>query len=182
MNNKQILAKILQNNGYESGAEVGVAGGHMSEIILENNPQVTKYFAIDPWETYEENKRGGKQEQHDDNLKLTHEKLDKYPSVTYIRAYSTDAMCEFEKESLDFIFIDGNHDFDYVLEDVIGWTRKVRKGGIVAGHDFYHFNNSGVIEAITAYCNFHKIGFNIIGENKKGKTDHHHPIWWFYKK
>ncbi|MES2199322.1 MAG: class I SAM-dependent methyltransferase [Chlamydiota bacterium] len=34
------------------------------------------------------------------------------------------------------MFIDGNHDYDFVKEDIKLWLPKVRAGGILAGHDY----------------------------------------------
>ena len=44
---------------------------------------------------------------------------------------------DFKDESLDFVYIDANHEFRYIAEDLAEWTKKVRKGGIVAGHDYF---------------------------------------------
>ena len=63
----------------------------------------------------------------------------------------------FEDESLDFVYIDGFHEFDYVMSDLIFWTPKVRPGGIVAGHDYYPFFRSGVIQAADTYTKMHNI-------------------------
>ena len=38
-------------------------------------------------------------------------------------------------ESLDFIFVDAAHTYDAVVEDIKLWEPKVRKGGLVSGHD-----------------------------------------------
>ena len=46
------------------------------------------------------------------------------------------AISQFEDNSLDFVYIDGNHAYDYVLEDCREWSKKVRHGGIVSGHDY----------------------------------------------
>jgi predicted O-methyltransferase YrrM len=48
---------------------------------------------------------------------------------------SLEASRWFSDGSLDFVYIDGNHALHYVLEDLEAWTPKVRRGGIVAGHD-----------------------------------------------
>jgi hypothetical protein len=45
---------------------------------------------------------------------------------------------KFKKESLDFVYIDGNHTFRYVAEDIVEWEKIVRPGGAVAGHDYYN--------------------------------------------
>ncbi len=47
-----------------------------------------------------------------------------------------DAVKDFEDNSLDFVYIDANHEYDYVKQDITEWTKKVKPGGIVAGHDY----------------------------------------------
>ena len=68
-----------------------------------------------------------------------------------------DALADFEDSSLDFVFIDGNHTFDYAVSDIIYWSYKVRKGGIVAAHDYYAFAKNGVMKAVDAYTHCHHI-------------------------
>jgi hypothetical protein len=48
-----------------------------------------------------------------------------------------EAVTSFEDRSLDFVYIDANHQIPQVIDDICAWRLKVRKGGIVAGHDFY---------------------------------------------
>ena len=48
-----------------------------------------------------------------------------------------EAVEDFADESLDFVYIDGNHDFRYIAEDLAEWTKKVRIGGIISGHDYF---------------------------------------------
>jgi hypothetical protein len=62
-----------------------------------------------------------------------------------------------EDESLDFVYIDGDHSFDAVMLDLILWSRKVRKGGFVGGHDYYRFRNAGVVPAVDCYTREHNI-------------------------
>jgi hypothetical protein len=49
-----------------------------------------------------------------------------------------DAVKDFKDESLDFAFIDGNHSFEYVINDIAEWSKKVRVGGIISGHDYWN--------------------------------------------
>ena len=42
----------------------------------------------------------------------------------------------FSDGTLDFVYIDGNHNFKNVANDIVEWSKKVRVGGIVSGHDF----------------------------------------------
>ena len=48
-----------------------------------------------------------------------------------------EALKDFNDNSLDFVFIDGNHTFEYVVEDIAQWSKKVKVGGIVSGHDYW---------------------------------------------
>ena len=76
-----------------------------------------------------------------------------------------DAVKMFKDRSLDFVFIDANHAFDYVMQDLIEWTKKVRIGGIVSGDDYYPFKKgdqsfAGVVEAVDSYRKAHDIPVN----------------------
>ncbi len=70
-------------------------------------------------------------------------------------------------ESLDFVYIDADHRFDYVMEDLIAWGRKVRKGGIISGHDYYRFRNAGVVPAVDVYTHCHYVGEWFITDEKE---------------
>jgi hypothetical protein len=74
-----------------------------------------------------------------------------------MREMSMDAVKKIKDGSLDFVYIDANHGFDYVMEDLIEWSKKVRVGGIVSGDDYYDFRKAGVIEAVDAYTKAHGI-------------------------
>jgi len=50
-----------------------------------------------------------------------------------------DAVKEFDDESIDFCYIDANHSFSNIAQDIWYWSKKVRKGGIVSGHDYREF-------------------------------------------
>lgn len=48
-----------------------------------------------------------------------------------------EALALFPKRSLDFVYIDGNHQFGYVAMDLMKWADKVKRGGVICGHDYY---------------------------------------------
>ena len=68
-----------------------------------------------------------------------------------------DALADVKDESLDWVYVDGDHTFDFVMSDIIWWARKVRVGGIVAAHDFYPFRGGGVVAAVEVYTRQHLI-------------------------
>jgi hypothetical protein len=82
-------------------------------------------------------------------------------NATIIEKFSAEAVLDFPDNSLDFVYIDGNHELPFVLWDIINWTPKVRSGGIVAGHDYYETvtkdSRCHVIPAIMAYTRAYKI-------------------------
>src|SRR3990167_6747852 len=61
----------------------------------------------------------------------------KYPNYTFIRDYSMNAVKDFEDNSLDFVYIDGDHCFESATNDIAEWSKKVRPGGIVSGDDYF---------------------------------------------
>lgn len=61
---------------------------------------------------------------------------------------SVEAAQEFEDGSIDFVFIDGDHTYPSVANDLNAWVRKVRPGGIIAGHDYDEYWKNHVIAAV----------------------------------
>ncbi len=57
------------------------------------------------------------------------------PVVKPIRARSADAAKTFDDRSLDLVFIDGDHCYAEVMQDIAAWRPKLRSGGILCGHD-----------------------------------------------
>lgn len=159
--------------GFTKGAEIGVADGRNALAMCEAIPGL-HLLGVDPWWPYPGNPRGGPKEQHTENARLASERLKGY-DVELRRATSLDAVQDVDYESLDFVYIDGNHSFDYVMQDLIEWSKCVRSGGIVAGHDFYHFKWAGIVEAVDAYTRAHGITYWHL-------CDEREPSFWWVKR
>jgi len=141
------LGPLFAEAGYTKGAEVGVRKGAFSRALCKVNPNLS-LFCVDPWLPY-----GGRrytQEKQDGLLEVAKKTLAPY-DATIIRKTSMDGVKDFKYDSLDFVYIDGNHKFDFVMEDIIHWSRRVRPGGIIACHDFHYGSNVEVVEAVCAY-------------------------------
>lgn len=142
--------------GYKVGAEIGVKRGSFSAKILDTMKGVTLH-SIDPWIAYKHHKT--EKETQDKNYQVTVDVLRKYAERSIIhRKPSLEAVETFADESLDFVFIDGDHTFNAAVQDIIKWSPKVRKGGMIAVHDYTPMRRGGVIEAVDAYtkCNLIK--------------------------
>jgi predicted O-methyltransferase YrrM len=175
VNNRTDLAKYFNELGFKTGAEIGVSCGINSDRLCRCIPGVNLY-CIDIWQTYDGNRRSPNNLRQEGHYQEAVIRLKPY-KATIIRKYSMDAVKEFKDNSLDFVFIDANHDYKYVLEDIIEWSKKVRSGGIVSGHDYYKFRGSGIIEAVTEYLKDKPdIKLNITPMHRP--PDESHCFWW----
>ena len=145
------LAQIYNTLGYKYGAEVGVQRGLHARTLFRSVKDL-KLICVDPWKPYNRQSEERTERVYKDCLR----RLKNY-DVEYMRMTSMEAVVQVPDRSLDFVYIDGLHEFDSVMRDIIYWSRKVRFGGIVAGHDYYTFYQGGIIPAVNAYTNAHNI-------------------------
>ena len=129
------LPVIFKDLGFTKGAEIGVLEGKYSKILCQSNPEL-KLYCIDPWEFYPVHKNFRKARMYEPIYQKAKETLSKYPNSEIIRKKSVDAVKDFADESLDFVFIDADHRFQAVTNDIAEWSKKVRVGGIISGHDY----------------------------------------------
>ena len=149
------LIKIFNQAGYHKGAEIGVAYGKFSAHMCKYIPGI-ELICVDPWITYQKNPRATDQKSHNENFMRAQRSM-KGHNVKFRKMFSLQALRGVEDESLDFVYIDGNHTFDYVMTDIIVWAQKVRPGGVVSGHDYYPFRRAQVVPAVDIYTKVHKI-------------------------
>lgn len=67
---------------------------------------------------------------------------------TVIRELSTDGAKQVEDESCDIVYIDADHTYGAVRDDIAAWLPKVKTGGWIGGHDYVNRRNWGVIRAV----------------------------------
>jgi hypothetical protein len=74
----------------------------------------------------------------DEEFKICKQNLNKWSDrITFIRKTSSDACNDIPNDSIDVVYIDGNHDYSYVLKDITAWYPKVKQGGFLNGDDVY---------------------------------------------
>lgn len=181
MKSKYELIKKFNELGYKNGAEIGVSQGHLSEAMFKAIPGL-HLFCVDSWLSYPGVRRWMPSNERANNyFEIAKARLAPY-NATIIRKFSMDAAGEIPNGSLDFVYIDANHAFDYVMEDLIHWSRKVRKGGIVSGDDYFHFKGAGVIEAVDTYTKAHGITFQLTDpypEQIQDRGTQEQPSFWW---
>ena len=145
------LPEFFKEMGYKVGVEVGVWMGKFGKILCNG----LKLYGIDPYK-YEPTLRAYRSQENLDYAFEEAKKNLKDCDYTIIRKTSMEAVKDFEDESLDFVYIDGNHIYKYALEDIVEWTKKVRVGGVISGHDYIHFMTPDYCDVKHAVNNYTK--------------------------
>jgi len=172
MNSAQVITMICPNA--KIGAEVGVWRGKTSKGLLTRNPNL-KLHMIDPWKvpqsdnSYFDSDKTSRYSQDKFESALQETKnLVKGLNAVIIRETSQDAVKKFEDGYFDFVFIDGDHSYEGVKRDIKLWNPKVKKGGCLIGHDYYHHSGmDDVRRAVNELLPNH----NVEPRNPQG-------IWW----
>ena len=130
------------------GLEIGVASGWTMNHFLQNlsNLQLT---GIDPYVGYMDGHIQITQELLDAQYLAAQDNISDFaPRGKILRGYSQDFVNSFEDESLDYIFIDGDHSYEGALRDCELFFPKIKSGGIFAGHDW---SFDGVRKAVNEF-------------------------------
>lgn len=119
------------------GVEIGVWRGESALQILQNLP-IKMLYLVDPYIKYNEyniNEISSHQNM-DDNKEYARELLKVYADrITWVEKKASHAVFDIP-DNVDFVYIDGNHKAEFVKQDIENYYPKVRKLGILAGHDF----------------------------------------------
>ena len=151
-------------------AEIGVWEGHHAKI-LQNQLDVEKMYLIDPYDAYEDYEESKSEVKKMRDAKETaHNKLEPYDNIEWMELYSHQAAQEID-EQLDYVYIDGNHNYDYVKCDIELFYQLVEPGGVIAGDDFTR-GWPDVIRAVTEFAG---------EEGVEVHTEPYGADWWFKK-
>lgn len=143
----EVLKRVKLRDAHLIGAEVGAYAGQMSEQLLANLLNL-KLYMIDRWAAVPEDHRyrqsGSIIAQHSarqwEGIEFQARCVAlRYPKRTIVlKGESTDCAEQVEAESLDFVFIDADHTYEGVREDLGAWFGRVKPGGWIMGHDYDH--------------------------------------------
>ena len=155
-----------------TGCELGVSYGFNLVYFLENLPNLSKVYAIDPYAPYDDGPSGYVPQDVMDKVKSlflinTEEYKDK---LEFLNLRSEEAHSHIPDGSLDYIFIDGDHSYDAVIKDLNNYFSKVRSGGIFAGHDH---SWQGVTKALAE--------FRLANKIKAPLQFCHNDVWYWIK-
>lgn len=178
--NRRGLCKLWAKLGYTVGCEVGVREGDFSQMMLDVIPDL-KLYGVDAYIDYKSDKKRGARHDHNKRHAL---KRFEGRDFTLINKFSVEAAEDIKDGSLDFVYIDANHAYDFVMEDLTVWTPKVRIGGIISGHDYYESSRDKAKKAVDDWVEMNNIVPWYRTDNRpyarEVKGDKH--ISWFWVK
>jgi len=143
-------------------AEVGVLRGDFSSLILKKWPG-RRLFLVDPWVAQPDDLyvdiNNGSNETHSRALRSTLGNVAPFAGrVEIVRDFSVPAAARFADGAFDWVYLDADHRYEAVRDDIAAWWPKVReKGGVLAGHDFipdgdHSFGRFGVMRAVLEFA------------------------------
>lgn len=141
-----MMNKIKSDDGspvMKPGAEIGVYKGQLASEMLSQVTSLDEYILVDSWRRLEKwnmpfNQYTEEefQEIYEEAMSKTKNRTEFSKKVTVIREVSTKGKEFVEDESLDFVYIDGDHSAKGAMLDILLWLPKVRCGGLVMGDDY----------------------------------------------
>jgi predicted O-methyltransferase YrrM len=137
----------------EVGTWKGKSAAFMAVEIANSNKNI-KFYCVDPWNgaCEDNNPKAYDCVEVRTNTLYEHFLNNIKPVENYIipvRDYSVNAVKQFADHSLDFVFIDASHDYENVKLDLNIWYPKIKKDGVLAGHDYIQF---GVKKAVDEFA------------------------------
>ena len=174
---RDFMCNYLQTLKSPVICEVGVREGDNFDKLLI--PNVLAAIGVDIWrETGETGQNDNEYEQDilDDQYRNVFNKYVHRNNIRIVREFSVKAAKFFPDEAFDFIYIDADHTYEAVSEDLAAWYPKVKVGGVIGGHDYIsredtirlgHSVPFGVIEAVSDFRKEHELAednFHITNE------------------
>jgi hypothetical protein len=130
-----------------TGAEIGVMRG-ANTINIFRKLNINKMYLIDPYKIYD-GIDGTQKFIMKDTERIANHKLRRYRNrITFVKELSEDAT-EHVPNELDFVYIDGNHHYEYIKKDIELYYPKIKKNGVIGGHDF---DQPEVARAVTEFA------------------------------
>lgn len=174
LNDRYELANLCNFHGLNGWAvEIGTDRGYFASEFLKRWHGHSLY-CVDP---YEDNMVG-----YDDDIRWPREPdmlmaiqvLAPYtPRARMVRLTSEKAVSALRHFLPHFVYIDGNHDYQYVKQDIELWWPRLRNGGIIAGHDFCE-HTPGVMQAVHEFFDPKSVKVLLTAEAD-------YPSWYTFK-
>jgi len=139
--NRENFIKVLTENLHGNYVEIGTDRGAFANFLLAST-NCKKLYCIDPYKQYKKYRDGINNVTGDDLFNYVKNMLAFFGErIQMIRMFSDQAV-SLVPNDLDFVYIDGNHSYTYVISDLRNWYPKVRSGGVIVGDDVVDLDDS----------------------------------------
>lgn len=158
------LLSVLPNNSV--CAEIGVWLGEYSEAIIKcSNPK--ELYLIDMWDVQELKTEAyadyyihfTKTEQYLGVYNYLLNKFSSNENIKLIRSDSVEASANFSDDFFDWVYIDADHSYQGVTNDLNAYYKKVKTGGFLCGHDWNAPEDAGVNDAVLDFVKSNDVEF-----------------------
>jgi hypothetical protein len=156
------------------GAEIGVFDGFTSDALLRHLPGL-ELWMVDAWTPYGgESRLGVRDAAFFETAKAAARWWTNHAAERrfLLQQSSVPAAGKFASESLDFVFIDANHLYESVRDDIHAWWSKVRPGGLCIGHDY------GIDRDTTGQWGVRRAVDEFAGQQHKSVCVGLDGVWW----
>ena len=146
----ELVKDYLLNRKNLIGIEIGCYAGESTSVFLRSNA-FRKFYCVDPWIPDYDSKTVITRNDLIEAEKVFDRKFANSDIVTKVKMKSDDAVSLFANASIDFLYIDGDHNYESVRNDILHYVPKVKSDGIISGHDYTSTKWTGVKQAVDEY-------------------------------
>jgi hypothetical protein len=164
-----VLTKVINDNNFKNVAEIGIGYGTHALYVLETT-NIDTLILVDPTKYYPNDKFAEDIMSHTPEIPnnnfnelydLINTELSPYKGrYTWFRTASLSITNEQVSDgSLDCVFIDGDHSYEAVINDLPFWWKKIRTGGQLLGDDFWM---ESVSKAVNEFASTNNLIFDFL--------------------
>ena len=171
----------------EIGVFHGVTARNVCELLYQINKDNFKYIGLDLFEENNENKNEVIpnntftnpfkniyfkyiKKQNPYSLESVKDLLKKFEkNVHLIKGNSNKVLKKIDMGKIDYVFLDGGHEYNTVKNDLDNCIEVIKKGGTVLCDDYNLGSAPGVKEAIDEFVNKNQLNVDILCENRFAK-------------
>lgn len=171
INNKReiVLPYLINRLQLKIGAEIGVSLGKHAKNLLKETKMF--FYLVDHYSEYID--MDGIVQGQNNNIRYN-------TALNNLKEYIDNGRCKIIREEskkaaeqikdgeLDFCYIDADHSYQGIKNDMSVWTSKVKINGILAGHDYKDRKGCGVIQCINEIVEKEKYKLYVLGGRGKG--------------
>lgn len=181
MPNRDSVSKVLNDFGLVgSAAEIGVLWGGFTRIVLKDW-KGKAYWCVDAWER--QPPEIYRERTNDMDYEKCYQEVQKLANddkrIIVCKGFSPKIASVVPDETLDWVFIDANHEYQAVTSDMNAWFPKLKPGGLFSGHDYGYGTDwphfCEVENAVKDWMREHNMNFVTDKGEGQGKS------WWSIK-